>query len=74
MDKKYYDELPLQIEARAERYLELAHTLAEKKFSVPTVREIPLLSVQLAAAMMNLEAAEIMASEQERIAAKLEEA
>lgn len=63
MKKKQYDALPKLIRARTEIYLQEAKSLSESWYGMDNGKEIHMLSVQLATAMMNMDAAEVIASE-----------
>ncbi len=63
MNRAQYDALPHHIKARTEIYLEEAKLLADNWYGMDNGKEVHLLTVQLAAAMMNLESAEVIASE-----------
>lgn len=63
MNKDQYDHLPTQIKARTEEYLIAAKSLSEEWFGMDNGKEIHMLSVQLAAAMMGMDSAEVIASE-----------
>ena len=63
MNRNEYEHLPTQIKARTEAYLTAAKSISEEWFGMDNGKEIHVLSVQLAAAMMNMEAAEVIASE-----------
>ncbi len=63
MNKEQYQHLPTRIKARTEEYLIAAKSVSEEWFGMDNGKEIHLLSVQLAAAMMNMDAAEVIASE-----------
>ncbi len=63
MNKNEYEHLPTQIKARTEEYLAAAKSISEEWFGMDNGKEIHVLSVQLAAAMMNMESAEVIASE-----------
>ena len=63
MNRKQYEHLPKQIQARAEEYLTAAKSVSEEWFGMDNGKEIHVLSVHLAAAMMNMESAEVIASE-----------
>ncbi len=63
MNRDQYEHLPTHIKARTEEYLAAAKSLSEEWFGMDNGKEIHLLSVQLAAAMMNMDSAEVIASE-----------
>ena len=63
MNKEQYQHLPTHIKARTEEYLTAAKSVSEDWFGMDNGKEVHLLSVQLAAAMMNMESAEVIASE-----------
>jgi hypothetical protein len=63
MNKAQYQHLPKQITARTEEYLTAAKTVSEEWFGMDNGKEVHMLSVQLAAAMMNMDSAEVIASE-----------
>lgn len=63
MKKNEYVALPKLIKARADTYLKEAKSLSESWYGMDNAQEVHLLSVQLATAMMNMEAAQIVASE-----------
>lgn len=63
MDKYQYTELPKHIKGRTEAYLTAAKSLSDEWFGMDNGKEVHLLSVQLAAAMMNMDSAEVIASE-----------
>ncbi len=63
MNREQYEHLPTQIKARTEEYLAAAKTISEEWFGMDNGKEIHILSVNLAAAMMNMEASEVIASE-----------
>ncbi len=63
MNREQYEHLPTQIKARTEAYLAAAKSISEEWFGMDNGKEIHILSVNLAAAMMNMEASEVIASE-----------
>lgn len=63
MKKAQYEHLPTLIRSRTEEYLTTAKSVSEEWFGMDNGKDIHLLSVQLAAAMMNMDSAEIIASE-----------
>ena len=63
MNREQYIALPHHIKARTEVYLETAKSLADDWYGMDNGKELHQLTVQLAAAMMNLESAEVIASE-----------
>ena len=63
MNRDQYQHLPKHIKARTEEYLTAAKSVSEEWFGMDNGNEIHLLSVQLAAAMMNMDSAEVIASE-----------
>jgi hypothetical protein len=63
MNRDQYAHLPTQIKARTEEYLDAAKTVSEEWFGMDNGKEVHMLSVHLAAAMMNMESAEVIASE-----------
>ncbi|MCF6271883.1 MAG: hypothetical protein L3J37_01645 [Rhodobacteraceae bacterium] len=63
MKREEYEALPKLIKARTETYLTAAKDVSEQWFGMDNGKEVHLLSVQLAAAMMNMDSAEIIASE-----------
>jgi len=63
MNREQYQRLPTHIKARTEEYLTAAKSVSEEWFGMDNGKEIHLLSVQLAAAMMNMDSAEVIASE-----------
>ena len=73
MDKEYYDALPAKMAKRAELYLVEAKKVISSELSKYEDPRYAHLIVSLAAAMMNLEAAEVIAASQDTIADKIEE-
>jgi len=63
MKRTQYEHLPALIRSRTEEYLAAAKSVSEEWFGMDNGKDIHLLSVQLAAAMMNMDSAEIIASE-----------
>ncbi len=63
MNRKQYEHLPTHIKARTEEYLAAAKSVSEEWFGMDNGKEVHVLSVHLAAAMMNMESAEVIASE-----------
>ncbi|NOR62211.1 MAG: hypothetical protein GQ535_06935 [Rhodobacteraceae bacterium] len=63
MNKAQYQHLPTHIKARTEEYLTAAKSVSEEWFGMDNGKEVHMLSVQLAAAMMNMDSAEVIASE-----------
>jgi len=63
MNKAQYLALPKHIQARTEIYLEMAKSLSDEWYGMDSGKEVHSLTVQLAAAMMHLESAEVIASE-----------
>jgi hypothetical protein len=63
MNREQYRQLPKQIQARTEEYLAAAKSVSEEWFGMDNGKEVHELSVQLAAAMMNMDSAEVIASE-----------
>ena len=63
MKKHEYEHLPKHIKARTEEYLTAAKSVSEEWFGMDNGKEVHALSVQLAAAMMNMDSAEVIASE-----------
>jgi hypothetical protein len=72
MDKAYYDGLPPKMADRAALYINQAKTLLTKELSNFDDASNAQTVVALATAMMNLEAAEVMAASQDRIADSIE--
>ncbi len=63
MNRDQYAALPKFIKARTEEYLKLAKTLSDDWYGMDREDEVHLLTVQLAAAMMNMDSAEVIASQ-----------
>lgn len=63
MNREQYAHLPTHIKARTEEYLAAAKSVSEEWFGMDNGKEVHMLSVQLAAAMMNMDSAEVIASE-----------
>ena len=63
MNRTQYQHLPTRIKARTEEYLIAAKSVSEEWFGMDNGKEIHVLSVQLATAMMNMDSAEVIASE-----------
>jgi len=63
MNRDQYLHLPEHIKSRTEEYLIAANSGSEEWFGMDKGKEIHLLSVQLAAAKMNKDSAEVIASE-----------
>lgn len=63
MNRDQYEALPIHIKARTEEYLTVAKQLSDDWFGMDNGKEVHLLSVQLATAMMNMESAELITSE-----------
>jgi homoserine kinase len=73
MDEKCFESLPYQLGKRAQLYLNESRKLVTDEFPSFDAATNAQIVVQLAAALMNLEAAEVMASAQDDIATKIEE-
>jgi len=63
MNKTDYNALPINLKARTDKYLNAAKELTEEWFGMDNGIDIHVLTVQLAAAMMNMESSQIIASE-----------
>lgn len=63
MKQEYYNALPKTIKKRADKYMSEAKALTDEWFGMDNGSDTHKITVQIATAMMNMESAEVIASQ-----------